>query len=1510
MSEAGGSTTQSGILYQNSVAALYVGRLLDESLRAESERVILVRVETPTHVDDTVITFSDQHRTYIQAKENLRVSSQEWKKLWSDFDNQFRDKEFQRGQDRLLLHIGFGFQEHYELLALCERAANSPNVTDWLSRLTKSQEDLLDKISPHLSMTGLTNEYQKELLAHVDVEILPREAIERDRLRDWMPHTNRNPLELFSLLRDQIGGAARVKATFISHQLRKTLLAIAPDLQFDKVADIDSLRIAIRNCGALLRQHNHTITGTNIHIKQDIVNNIIQWLTDDSTRDKNISMLLDQAGMGKTVVLHDVLQELEGQHIDVLAIKADQQLSEVTGLAEIQKRLDLPHPPVQIVSRLAQLKPVVILIDQIDALSLSLAHDQQTLNIVLDLVARLRLVPNVRILLSCRIFDRNTDPRLKTVETDQTFNLSKLSEVQIQDVLNALHINYNQLSPATKELLTIPLHLDLFSRAVTAGDVELSQLYGISSLQELYALIWQNIVLRQGNEIPPLSQRIEVINLLTDYMDSQQRTIAPQSILQTTRTSHLEKAVNWLASAGILIRSKSGWNFLHQTFFDYCYARRFVETGESLPKSILNSEQGIFERSKLIQVIEYLRGYDHNRYILDLQQLLDADNLRFHLYDLLIRWFGALSNPRDDEWLVAGRLLDADTKFDHLLSSMNGKREWFNRLQPKIANWLSNEKRRESTLVYLDSLIDGEEQEAVITLLEPFVDKNIDISNIVARILFRMETWRSDNAIKLYEKMFYKISNPNRMDLFHLKSVCIKSPETGCRLIRYLLDRAFIIYADKNQQTSSLILENELRELEGTIEEVFRITSSKVPKQYLELILPWVEKVLLIGASDNRKERFVSDALSYDWYGNTFRVQVAFVHSLINSLTKIAQSEPIVFKSIASRLTNMPYLTPQLLLTHVYRTTAKEYSNEIYDFLAGDQRRLELGDHEQYDTRQLLHAVFPYLSDTQKDSLETIILNYLPIHKFPGMGAGTLRWSGLEQYRLLSSIPYYLLSTTGRRRLNEWQRKFPNTILSDKPIQSEFGIVGSPIERDLAKRMSDRSWLRAMRKYQKDVRPKEFLKGGSGQLAGVLAEMVKNDPKSFYNLFQKTPLDLDDPYVLAFADGFAEASSVAWFFEVFRRYARQEGRDIRRGLSYAVEKVKGEIPDDITATLWVWVCEPIKEDELWWSKGDDHGDVYSSFLNSDRGAAMGALLQILSSRDDPQALEQKWQLIEFVSDDPSAALRIGAIHQLTYMIRYDPERSWKLFEKLISSNEVLIGTSHVREFLYWSMYRNFLGIKPFVEYMMQHSKPEIQRMGSELACIASISEKAMESQNAIDAAELLANKAIHGEEALRQGAAHIYSFNMAKGSELSVRSLCLSKVLYLLNDESQKINDEIEHSFLSLNENHFWELRSLLDAFALSENYPLTHSFAEYIWKFGMLDPLWSLTATENAIKKSKPMSWWRSGIEELIRFTLRVYTSQTLENSIRKRALDIFDLIMQQNASIANKVLNEWDRR
>ena len=57
--------------------------------------------------------------------------------------------------------------------------------------------------------------------------------------------------------------------------------------------------------------------------------------------------------------------------------------------------------------------PVMILVDQLDALSLTLSRDQTTLSILLSTIARLRNVKRVRILTSCRTFDLHNDPTVQ-----------------------------------------------------------------------------------------------------------------------------------------------------------------------------------------------------------------------------------------------------------------------------------------------------------------------------------------------------------------------------------------------------------------------------------------------------------------------------------------------------------------------------------------------------------------------------------------------------------------------------------------------------------------------------------------------------------------------------------------------------------------------------------------------------------------------------------------------------------------------------------------------------------------------------------------------------------------------------------------------------------------------------------------------------------------------------------------------------------------------------------------
>ena len=68
MPEPAGPANQSGVLYQNTIAALFLARMCDPGERPVTEQVVRVRVEAPTDVDDIVLHFADGHRCFIQAK--------------------------------------------------------------------------------------------------------------------------------------------------------------------------------------------------------------------------------------------------------------------------------------------------------------------------------------------------------------------------------------------------------------------------------------------------------------------------------------------------------------------------------------------------------------------------------------------------------------------------------------------------------------------------------------------------------------------------------------------------------------------------------------------------------------------------------------------------------------------------------------------------------------------------------------------------------------------------------------------------------------------------------------------------------------------------------------------------------------------------------------------------------------------------------------------------------------------------------------------------------------------------------------------------------------------------------------------------------------------------------------------------------------------------------------------------------------------------------------------------
>src|SRR6218665_2606946 len=218
MAELGGPTTQDGIFYQNTVAAQFLADLLDLRPQSPRERVLEVRVEAPSDVDDIVVRYADGHRDWIQAKTRVRVSSDAWDGMWAALAAQLAQGEFS-SEDRLVLILGEANDTARALRDLAERAATALDSAEWIGRLSSQYRKVLSAVESSLG----SRVEALELFRRTTVEVLPLEEVERAFERRRLGTAFALPASFLSVLRDIAGGGARRREIFLAVPLRTRL---------------------------------------------------------------------------------------------------------------------------------------------------------------------------------------------------------------------------------------------------------------------------------------------------------------------------------------------------------------------------------------------------------------------------------------------------------------------------------------------------------------------------------------------------------------------------------------------------------------------------------------------------------------------------------------------------------------------------------------------------------------------------------------------------------------------------------------------------------------------------------------------------------------------------------------------------------------------------------------------------------------------------------------------------------------------------------------------------------------------------------------------------------------------------------------------------------------------------------------------------------------------------------------------------------------------------------------
>jgi hypothetical protein len=971
------------------------------------------------------------------------------------------------------------------------------------------------------------------------------------------------------------------------------------------------------------------------HVERPVTNEIVEWMLTTGNLQKNIAVLLDGPGRGKTVILRDVMAKLEEQNIVTLAIKADRQLTDLSPGRDLHEcaGVGLPAPIEDVVRWVArsQTKPVVVLLDQVDALSLSMTRDPHALEVIARVVQRLRGLPNVRVLLSCRTFDLNTTPTLRDLDIQQKFKIPDLSKDEISMVLDKVGVRYNDLAPPAQKLLQVPLHLDLFARVIEkqqeiGASAVTAQLRNVRTLQDLYDIIWERSVL--SPDAPVSSQdRIEVIRRVITQMEKDERTSASFFIFEGADSTHLRSAMLFLESQGILQKENTGsnWNFLHQTFYDYAYARFFVASNQSLSQKVFSGPQGLTERPLLQHVLGFLRStnlqeYDRELTALGIDELFEYPNLRKHLRHMLRQWFGTLPQPNGIEWNHVRKMLRNSKLRMKFLSTAGGNEGWFSRLaEEHISRWLReiqsgqlDDPNINALFWFLISVADSTSAQPQITaFLTPYLGRSEQWDSLLTAWVSRIRQWHSIDAIKLYGQLLLKNWNSNdSLFRYHLRDVAKQYPLEGCFILEQVLARAELPdKPDKHFLLASSFWNSFTDIGSGGLkiaDEVLNALAEAKPNEFLESISQFFERVLLISALPKENETnlsFPTDSFRETWSIRNTRGMMhrhhfgfALSHAMGKALHLLAVTDVSRCLEWLNRLEGLQYETPQMLVLDVYAKHPQIFADRALSFLCGDVRCLELGEL-QCDTRRLLREVAPFWSSHQCAEMERHILahDHLPYYLRLGRrDLYILQRRGVEQWGLLLALGRERLTVEGKRRLREWDDKFRSKKLPDEPVIGESGFVGSPIEDSKVKKMSDCAWLRAMAHYQGDIKHRgEFLKGGAEQLCNVLQGCVKEQPDRFAKLFlEKVPLDIDAFYVRALLKGLEESSAPnEMLFDAVRRFQHYNGPDVMGEVPSTIadvinKRAEGGLPSDIMDLMQSWVenTPPGRFDESFYAR--------------------------------------------------------------------------------------------------------------------------------------------------------------------------------------------------------------------------------------------------------------------------------------------------------------------------------------
>jgi hypothetical protein len=965
---------------------------------------------------------------------------------------------------------------------------------------------------------------------------------------------------------------------------------------------------------------------------------IARRLRDDPSA---VVLISGAAGTGKSVVLEQLVSALETW--PVLAMRVDR-LGTFSTPRQLAGQLDLPASPVPALGALAGERSSLLLVDQLDAVSLASGRLPDQLDPIVEMIAEAQAFPGMRVILACRQFDLDRDPRLRALVADtgpaelQTVGL--LDAAQVDAAVVVLGLQPSRLTAAQRELLALPLNLVLLG--VVADE---PRALDFSTSNDLLAAFYE----RKRRDCVRRRETVRfgaVVTALAETMSERQQLSVPRSVLDT---DDLDVDADVLASEGVIVRDGSRVAFFHEALFDYAFARAWVARQEDVRDWLLAGDQELFRRAQVRQILVHLHDEQPDRFVRDVRTRLVDAAIRFHIKAAMIDVLSALGTPSAADWRLAMEL--SDGALAYRIQGALRTEPWFRRSDAEgaLERWLDDEERAPIAIQIMQAgaAAHGERVAELVGRLAGRPD--------YARAVLWLARFAGDRPPRaLFERVLevVRTGGPGVTEdevFLPFHRLAELEPAWAAELVAaWLAERP-------DAMTMNGPYVAALRSRDYGLLEMIGGAAAGAPAEFARLLVPYMVDVMRTTAINTDYRPQADNHFSWrDYAADDHQIDERLISAMGQALRRLGDPDPALLAQ--------PFDAAQWLAYQGFIGAGARHADWAADVLTEAPARLESGYHTDsyWTTREVLQTIGEHLNNERLARVEEAVL---------GLG------DEYAAFTLLSALPEERLSANGTDRLAALRERFGRQQPDEPPPSVSDGRVGSPVPQDEAAGFSDNDWLQAMTRYATDDRPHG--EGGAQELAQMLEHVAKQEPERFAALGLRLDATYNPVYVVALLKALSEPQAPVHaiaVFELVRHAATLGNAEIERWLGWPLGRLAGEeVPGDIVRLL---LGVAMHGDDF---AGINSEDLYSVGINTARGQAATALARLLAMDADGRRTALVAGSLRSLAENPSLAVRACVAQLLSTAMRHARDEVLDAVPLLLDADDALLASQPVQQ---------------------------------------------------------------------------------------------------------------------------------------------------------------------------------------------------------------------------------------